>query len=56
MMADLTLQPDPTRLHLIQLEAAGNMITATVTTTAKDAQETFSYHTYVFGHSHVANL
>ena len=38
MMADLTLLPDPTYLHLLQLEAAGKMITATVTTTVKDAQ------------------
>ena len=37
-MADLTLLPDPTCLHLLQLEAEGKMITATVTTTAKDAR------------------
>jgi len=37
-MADFTLLPDPTCLHLLQLEAKGKIITATVTTTAKDAR------------------
>ena len=38
MMADPTLLPNPTCLHLLQLEAEGKMITATVKTTAKDAR------------------
>lgn len=37
-MADLTLLPDPPCLHLLQLEAEGKVITATVATTAKDAR------------------
>ncbi len=36
-MANLTLLPDPTCLHLLQLEAEGKMITATVKTTAPEA-------------------
>ena len=37
-MADPTLLPDPTCLHLLQLEAEGKVITATVTTTSKEAR------------------
>ena len=37
-MADPTLLPDPTCLHLLQLEAEGTVITATVTATAPDAK------------------
>src|SRR5690242_6166205 len=37
-MADPTLLPDPTCLHLLHLESSGNVITATVTTTTVDAQ------------------
>src|SRR5690348_14652168 len=37
-MADPTLLPDPTCLHLLQLEAEGKVIIATVATTAKDAR------------------
>jgi hypothetical protein len=37
-MADPTLLPDPTCLHLLQLEAEGKAITATVTTTATSAR------------------
>lgn len=37
-MADITLLPDPTYLHLLQLEAEGRVITATVKTIAQDAR------------------
>src|SRR5579859_2439448 len=37
-MADPTLLPDPTCLHLLQLEAEGKVITATVKTTAPEAR------------------
>jgi hypothetical protein len=37
-MADLTLLPDPTCLHLLQLEAEGKVITATVKTTALETR------------------
>jgi transposase len=37
-MAAPALLPDPTCLHLLQLEAEGRMITATVTTTAPQAR------------------
>lgn len=36
-MAESTLLPDPTCLHLLQLESSGKLITATVTTTTKEA-------------------
>lgn len=36
-MVELTLLPDPTCLHLLQLEAEEKVITATVTTTAQSA-------------------
>src|SRR5437879_1053134 len=37
-MADQALLPDPTRLHLLHLEAESNVITATVKTTDETAQ------------------
>ena len=37
-MADLTLLPDPTCLHLLQLEAEGKVTTVTVATTAQDTR------------------
>ena len=37
-MTDQTVLPDPTCLHLLQLEAQGQVITATVTTSAPDAR------------------
>jgi transposase len=37
-MADPTILPDPTCLHLLQLEAEGQMITATVKTTALEVR------------------
>src|SRR5579859_7531371 len=37
-MADPTLLPDPTCLHLLQLESCGKVITATVKTTALSAR------------------
>lgn len=37
-MADPTLLPDPTCLHLLQLESCGKVITATVKTTAPEAR------------------
>jgi transposase len=37
-MADPTLLPDPSCLHLLQLESRGSLITATVSTTAETAR------------------
>lgn len=37
-MANLTLLPDPTCLHLLQLEAEGKMMTVTMKTTAPEAK------------------
>jgi transposase len=37
-MADLTLLPDPTCLHLLQLEAEGKIITTTVKTTVSEVR------------------
>ena len=37
-MADPTILPDPTCLHLLQLEAEGKVITATVKTTALEVR------------------
>jgi len=37
-MADLTLLPDPTCLHLLQLEVEGKVIIATVKTMAQETR------------------
>ncbi len=55
-MADQTLIPDPTNLHLLQIEAEGTMITMVVQTIAPEAPCSLCQHPSITVHSHYTRL
>lgn len=55
-MAEQTLLPDPTSLHLLHIETEGNVITMVVKTTASEAKCSLCESTSTRVHSHYTRL